>query len=145
MNITTLTLGGAGRDPYGNPDDSEIYGVGGFLIEFYKRGEVASINDVLAGRLCVPMDSRAYASYTGETAYEYTRSGGLSWSVPYLAGLYALACQVDADMTPEKFWSAAMSTADEVKTEIGGEEFVLRHLANPVRLIDSLYADASDH
>ena len=44
------------------------------------------------------MDSRCTASPTGINDYVYYREGGMSWTVPYLAGLYALACQVNPDI-----------------------------------------------
>ena len=49
------------------------------------------------GWLLVPMDSRTTASPTGPQDYVFYRSGGTSWTAPYLAGLYALACQVKPD------------------------------------------------
>jgi hypothetical protein len=62
--------------------------------------------------LLVPMGARTTASPTGEGDYAFYRQGGTSWAVPYLAGLYALACQVRRDITPEQFWAAALATGD---------------------------------
>jgi hypothetical protein len=61
------------------------------------------------------MDSRGTASPTGYDDYVFYRQGGWSWSIPYIAGLYALACQVKPDITPEVFWSKALETGDAVE------------------------------
>lgn len=44
----------------------------------------------LEDRLLVPMDSRAVASPTSKEEYVFYRQGGWSWSIPYVAGMYAL-------------------------------------------------------
>ena len=55
--------------------------------------------------LLIPMDARTTASPTGNKDYVFYGMGGISWTAPYLAGVYALACQIDPKITPEKFWS----------------------------------------
>lgn len=50
----------------------------------------------------VPTDKITYASSLGEEDYAYVSWGGMSSIVPYVAGLYTLACQVDSSITIEK-------------------------------------------
>jgi hypothetical protein len=62
-----------------------------------------------------------------------------NWSsiCPYIAGLYALACQVKPDITPETFWKAALATGDLVSVTRETKTYIGR-IVVPVRLIDSL-------
>jgi len=99
---------GLGRDPQGDPDKPTSYSTS----SWYK-----TYLDLVAARpmLLVPMDSRTTASPTGPTDYSFYRTAGMSWAAPYLAGLYALACQVHPDITPQEFWTRALDTADVVE------------------------------
>jgi hypothetical protein len=49
------------------------------------------------------MQARTTATPTGKEDYVFDVPGGMSWTVPYLAGMYALAAQVRPDITPEVF------------------------------------------
>ncbi len=89
-------------------------------------------------RLLVPMDCRTVASPTGPSDYVFYWSAGWSWSVPWIAGLYALACQVDPAMTPERFWAAALKTGQPIRCRHGDEEVDFGTIANPAALIKSL-------
>lgn len=60
------------------------------------------------------MDSRCTASPTGINDYVYYREGGMSWTVPYLAGLYTLACQVNPDIILDVFFFETLNTSDTV-------------------------------
>ena len=95
---------GLGREPGADPDSRDSYGPGLFWRKrFFGSGKWGSETTLLA-----PMDSRTTASPTGDGDYVFYRQGGLSWSTPYLAGLYALACQLDPDITPESFFNKAL-------------------------------------
>jgi subtilisin family serine protease len=99
-------LCGLGRDPLANPDRVDSFGepwFGGIFPHEGAHGEEA---------LFVPMDSRTTASPTAPDAYVFYGRGGLSWSVPWAAGLYALACQAKPEVTPELFWATALETGD---------------------------------
>lgn len=61
----------------------------------------------------------------------------MSWSVPYVAGLYALACQVKPDITPDVFWREAFNTSD-IASVNNGDQKELGKIVNPVKLIDKL-------
>jgi serine protease AprX len=67
--------------------------------------------------LLVLTGNRTIASYKGPDVYHYERQGGLSWTVPYLAGLAALAYQVDPEIKPDEIVKLWIETA--VKTDAG--------------------------
>jgi hypothetical protein len=67
--------------------------------------------------LGVPAGNRSTACHTGPADYVFWREGGMSWTVPYLAGLAALACQVDPELNPKSIPALWMKTAD--KTSAG--------------------------
>ena len=88
--------------------------------------------------LLVPMDSRCTASPSGAEDYVYYAEGGWSWSVPYIAGLYALSCQVNPSITPEQFWTTAVKTGETVTIEKEGKKFPLGSIANPTALMEAI-------
>lgn len=87
--------------------------------------------------LLVPIGSKTTASPTGNSDYVFYREGGWSWAIPYLAGLYALSCQVKPDVTPEVFWSAALKTGEARTIDKNSKRFI-GSVINPGRLIESL-------
>ena len=130
-----LGFHGLGRRPFDDPDSRASYGPGIWWREAFFNGEYSEPGTEL---LMVPMDSRCTAGPTGDSDYMFSAIGGWSWSVPYIAGLYALACQAEPDITPERFWAAALETGDTNSIEKDGGKYVLGKIANPVRLIESL-------
>jgi subtilisin family serine protease len=52
-------------------------------------------------RLCAPMSYRTVAEeYSKDTcSYQYTAEGGLSWTVPYVAGICALGWQINPNLS----------------------------------------------
>lgn len=88
--------------------------------------------------LLVPMDSRCIASPSGKKSYTFYSTGGFSWSIPYIAGLYALACQVKPDVTPQEFWKKALETGDEIRINKNSTEYKFGKIVNPVKLVESL-------
>jgi len=125
---------GLGRNPLKNPDVFDSYDAGSWWAKrFYSGEKYFSIEALL-----VPMDSRCTASPSGEEDFAFYSNGGWSWSIPYIAGLYALACQVKPDVTPEVFWTKALKTGEIIDIEKDGKKYKLGKIANPVRLIESL-------
>ena len=57
-----------------------------------------------------------------DDGYAFYSDGGFSWLAPYLAGLYALACQVKLDVTPEEFWKTALGASDKLTVPIQTEK-----------------------
>jgi hypothetical protein len=123
---------GLGRDPLADPDDFTVYRPGIFWMqEFLSRA-------YLPESLLVPMDSRAAASPMGADEYAFYRQGGWSWAIPYIGGMYALAAQVDPEITPERFWQAAMETGRTIEFEQDGRPYSLGPILDPAALIEAL-------
>lgn len=125
---------GLGRTPTADPERAESYGPGSWWeARFYAQPEKLT-GDILMA----PMDSRTAASHAGNGEYLWGRVGGLSWTIPYLAGLYALACQVQPNLTPDVFWSAALATAATTTIRNGDSTYSFGKIVDPVTLIDGL-------
>ena len=89
--------------------------------------------------ILVPSDYRTTASPTGDTDYVFYANGGLSWAVPYVAGLYALGAQVYPDLTPELFWQTLRQTAAEAQVQgAEGKTYQTHFLVQPVQFIEKL-------
>jgi len=125
---------GLGRSPLSDPNDFETYVPGQWWAEGFFAGDVAS------GTLMVPMESRTTASPGGVQEYAFYRSGGWSWSIPYIAGAYALAAQVRPDITPDLFWMTALGTGTTIDVLHDGRAFSLGPILNPEALIAALRA-----
>ncbi len=130
-----LAFHGLGRDPLEDPDDYRSYGLGSWWAKSFLEGQRRFPP---GARLLVPMDARSTASPTGEREYVHYSGGGWSWSVPYLAGLYALACQARDDLTPQLFWDTALKTGRTVNVMNGNESLELGTIADPAALVDAL-------
>lgn len=128
-----LRFHGLGRDPLKNTDDYHSYEPG----ISWKKTLFSNPKCLADPTLLVPMDARATASPTGTEDYVFYRQGGWSWSIPYIAGLYALACQVEPEMTPDLFWEKALETGDSIKLENNGNKYDFGTIANPEKLINA--------
>jgi hypothetical protein len=123
---------GMGRDSRSDPDAFESYGPGSWWAQqFWSDPNRFSPRE----RLMVPMDSRATASPTGRQDYAFYPTGGWSWCVPWIAGLYALACQVDPDITPEVFWARALETGRIIHVNKETRSCEFGTIVDPIRLI----------
>ena len=110
---------GMGRNALADPNDFGSYAPSSWWSDqFYRTPDFSSSQFLL-----VPMDARATASPTGVTDYAFYGVGGESWAVPYLAGMYALACQVKPEITPEEFWSVALKTGRIIPIEHNGKKY----------------------
>jgi hypothetical protein len=96
--------------------------------ENYEQGRYSSEGDVIR----VPGANKTEASHRGHDVYTFDRMGGMSWGAPYIAGLAALAYQVDPDIKPEKIIQLLIKTT--VKTKAGP-------IVNPVRFIEKVKAE----
>ncbi|MBN1114633.1 MAG: S8/S53 family peptidase, partial [Oligoflexia bacterium] len=85
------------------------------LPESYERVRWLSQRPVDKDRIFVPGGTRTIASHRGINVYTYERNGGMSWGTPYLAGLAALAYQVDPNITPDKIIAYWKQSATDVK------------------------------
>lgn len=68
-------------------------------------------------RIIAPGDYRTTASNMGNSIYIYWGSGGWSWAIPYLAGLAALAWQLNPDLTLADIESFFRETAVNAKDD----------------------------
>ncbi len=127
-----LKFDALGRSPLADPDLATSYGPGLFWANMFWDQPVGG------DRLLVPMDSRTTASFTGDSDYVFYRAGGWSWAIPYIAGTYALAAQVDPTITPERFWQTALETGTTLHLKRGSEERVLGPILDPVALVAAL-------
>lgn len=57
---------------------------------------------------------------------------------PYIAGLYALACQVHPKTTPDLFWKTALETGDRITVNKYDKQILMEKIVNPKRLIDKM-------
>lgn len=132
---TEAPFAGLGKiDPAADPDSIENYTLGAWQW---------SSPDMFVNSLLVPMDGRTVADMSGDT-YAFYADGGWSWTVPYIAGVYALCCQVRPDINPEEFYHAAMETSAEItRTQPGGSQSYTFHVINPQALISCLQEGSS--
>lgn len=72
---------------------------------------------VLPNALLVPVSNRTTAGHWGPDVYTYWTEAGMSWATPYLAGLAALAYQVEPQLEAKKIVELWSSSA--VKTDVG--------------------------
>lgn len=145
INTDGYMFNGLGRNPLSDPEATSSYEPGLFWKdryyeygnEFYTMmGEKAGVK--IDEVLLIPMDSRTTASPTDPKDYVFYREGGWSWSIPYVAGLYALACEVNPEVTPEIFWSTALKTGDTIKVQNNGKDYEMKKVVNPVKLMEAL-------
>jgi serine protease AprX len=66
-----------------------------------------------AGHICAPNSFRTQAEEYQQSQYsfQYMGQGGLSWSVPYIAGVLALGWQVQPALSNERIWQLLLETA----------------------------------
>jgi hypothetical protein len=132
MQIYGFNFHGLGRPSTSNPDDFESYEPGSWWSQSFYGGQE------LSNTLLVPMDSRTTAGPTGVADYAFYREGGWSWSIPYIAGMYALAAQVKPDITPDVFWSTALKTGRTIGLSHEGKNYSFGVILDPVALIHAL-------
>jgi hypothetical protein len=93
--------------------------------ESYKPGRYAHRNSILL----IPIANKTIASHRGTNVYQYEREGGMSWAAPYIAGLAALAFQVNPDLKPQAIVDQLVKTATHTKAG---------PVVNPRRFIESV-------
>lgn len=127
-----VELWGLGRDPLADSDRFESY------MPALSWERLFYAQAVPEKMLLVPIDSRTLAGPTGLQDYAFYRDGGISWAVPYLAGVYALAVQVDAQVTPEIFLQLALETGQTIPLQQNGRSYLLGTILDPVALMARL-------
>lgn len=126
-------LFGMNRDYLKDPDDFISYLPAGWIANrFYSNP------DLFQDNILVPMGSRTYAGCTGTSDYEIGHEGGLSCAVPWLAGFYALCCQVKPDITPQEFIEIIKSTSVTTEITKHGKLYKFGQIVNPAKVIEEL-------
>lgn len=142
QQVHGFAFDGLGRSPLANPDDFSSYEPGSWWAQSFYKG------DAFHGRsnqLLVPMDARTTASPMGKSEYAFYAQGGWSWSIPYVAGVYALAAQVEPKITPERFWALGLKTGRTIKLHHNGKEIDFGPILDAARLIEAIRrGDLSD-
>ncbi len=124
-------IGLAGRSILSDPDDFHSYDQGVLGQGEYKDRP---------GVLLIPVDSLTLAGPSAENDYFFCRIGGVSWIMPFSAGLYALALQVDPGLTLDRFWELAFQTAIPLEVSHDGTMYKIGKLVDPRGLIKALEA-----
>ena len=65
------------------------------------------------GLVHVPGSARTGATGSGQSDYIYWPQGGLSWTMPYMLGLYAIVLGIDPSLTQEEIRQMVVDTAFE--------------------------------
>lgn len=129
-----LKFHGLDRDLLGDPDSFESHRRPSWSPTLTSAG--FDLSPYLAtDRLLFPMDARTTASPNGNDEYAFYRQGGWSWAIPYIAGVYALACQADPTTTPDRFWATAMQTGRTIQVTHAGESYALGPIIDPAAFI----------
>ena len=123
------------RNAFADPEDNASYTRAAYW--FFKKNNVPHYEGM--SYILFPTDYRTTASPTGIGDYVFYTNGGLSWAVPYAAGLYALGAQVYPSLTPELFWDILRETAVPTRVESpDGKYYVARYLVQPAAFINKL-------
>ncbi|OAA94445.1 S8 family serine peptidase [Clostridium coskatii] len=80
--------------------------------------------------IMVPSDFRTTADNRSDAAYVYLGEGGVSWAIPYVTGLAALAWQVKPNLTFDQILDKLIET--KTTTSEG------RYIINPEKFINSI-------
>lgn len=130
-----MDFNGLARDPMADPDSLDAYRPGhAWENHFYTFGRYVRAME----GLLVPMDARTAAAPTGTGQYAYYAMNDRTLCVPYIGGLYALACQVNPSITPETFWEKALETGDYIALERNGISYSFKKIVNPVALMKAI-------
>lgn len=91
-------------NPMGDPDDFNNYKIQ----RTARKGRQLYVNS----------GNRTVTNNTVEGGYRHDSKASASWAIPVVAGYYALACQVDPSITPERFLELADETAQTKEVDV---------------------------
>jgi subtilisin family serine protease len=117
---------GLEKIPNSNADDFKSY-------INYKQGSNNKTYNI-----SVPMNFRCTASPTGNQDYVVYSIGGKSWATAYIAGLYALSCQIRPSINYKEFWQIASKTSRNITGEYNGKRYETKFIVDPVALFNEL-------
>ena len=93
-------------------------------------------------RLLVPTDYRTVASATDDEEYVHFASSDASWGVPFVAGIYTLALQLNPTLTKREFIHAWRESAVNDKCLYNDHLFEVYNFANPLALLKKVQSPA---
>jgi subtilisin family serine protease len=128
-----FNLFGMDRDYEQDPEEISSYEP-----VYWVADEYYNHPDFYKDYLLFPIGSRTIAGCTNTDSYALSRNGGLSWGVPWCAGLYALCCQVKPEITPQEFIDAACSTSVTTEIEYNGKSYSFGKIINPEDIIKKI-------
>ncbi len=122
LDCRTDTATGFIHPAFYDPADPEA-------VEKCKGGFPDYPSDISPGAIGVPCSHRTVAEeyFAGEHSYQYTGSGGLSWGIPYAAGVLAIGWQVNPSLTNDEILDLLMETAyvdEQGSAFIDPQEFI---------------------
>ncbi len=127
----SFEYGGLGRPPRSDPDSFEVY-ASAWLWRDDRFGAISRTK-----LFSVPIDNRTLASESAPDSVVYYPIGGYSWGPPFVAGMYALAAQVDPAITPERFFDLATHSARR-HTYTSADHRMASLILDPAALVDAL-------
>jgi len=130
---------GLEREPESDPNDYRSYKPFSwkryiYMDSYMERKKIYPKGEILFA----PYDGRTTADQKNNKDYSFFKTGCPSWEVPYIAGLYVLACQVNPEVTPELFWEKALETGYYVKIDDDRGESHTGKIINPTKLYETL-------
>lgn len=128
-----FSLMGLGRGLLADPNDLYSYLPGKFWANSFYENRMPQQTTLL-----VPMDARSYAGWGDTTGYEFGTAGGLSWSVPWLAGMYALCLQENPDLSSDDFISICLETGNSLIINHDGKEYTLEKVIDPIKVMEQI-------
>jgi hypothetical protein len=130
--------GGLGRPPLSDPDSHAAH-VPAWMWRDDRFGNLTR-----AKLFSIPIDNRTLASAAGPEAMVHFPIGGHSWGPPFIAGVYALAAQVDPSITPERFFQLAQRHAWR-RPGATAENRIASIILDPAALVATLRAPGTPY
>ena len=123
-DTSRITFGTLTLQPGEDPDLPSSYNKGKYCFDF---------DDIR-----VPTGNKTIASHRGDSVYTFEREGGRSWASPYVAGLAAMALQINPGLKPGEIFCLLTETAAKTAAGpvINPREFikgVQQHNKNPAK------------
>ena len=98
------------------------------------------LNEYDDSKIYVPTNDITVASLYGNKDYMYYIQGGQDTVVPYVSGLYALACQVNPSIDFNDFLDSAKKTAYKLNVKDDNNKSYKIMIIQPEKLIDDIKA-----